>query len=76
MTGLTDACMEDLLAALRATKTLRTLEMRNNTLTDDSAAGLVQAAQQCQSMEEMRYAPLQLIINRLEVWKKPRESSS
>lgn len=48
--------MEDLLAALRATKTLRTLEMKNNTLTDDSAAGLVQAAKQCQSMQEMKYA--------------------
>lgn len=56
MTGLTDACMEDLSAALRATKTLRSLGLSNNTLTDASAAALVHAAQQSQSMQEMKYA--------------------
>uniref|UniRef100_H3DKL0 Si:ch73-233m11.2 n=1 Tax=Tetraodon nigroviridis TaxID=99883 RepID=H3DKL0_TETNG len=43
MTDLTDACMEDLSAALRATKTLRNLGLSNNTLSDASAAALVQA---------------------------------
>lgn len=55
MTGLTDACMEDLSAALRATRTLRNLGLSNNTLTDASAAALVQAVQQSQSMQEMKY---------------------
>lgn len=48
--------MEDLSAALRATKTLRNLGLSNNTLTDASAAALVQVAQQSQSMQEMKYA--------------------
>uniref|UniRef100_A0A674PBX8 Si:ch73-233m11.2 n=1 Tax=Takifugu rubripes TaxID=31033 RepID=A0A674PBX8_TAKRU len=34
MTSLTDACVEDLCAALRATKTLRNLGLSNNSLTD------------------------------------------
>lgn len=56
MTSLTDSCVEDLCAALRATKTLRNLGLSNNSLTDASAAALVQAAQQCQSLQEMKYA--------------------
>lgn len=56
MTGLTDDCMEDMSAALRANKTLRDLGLSNNTLTDASATALVQAAQQSQSMQEMKYA--------------------
>lgn len=47
--------MVDLSAALRATKTLRNLGLSNNSLTDASAAALVQAAQQSQSMQEMKY---------------------
>ncbi|KAM9342146.1 NACHT, LRR and PYD domains-containing protein 12 [Pholidichthys leucotaenia] len=53
MTRLTDACVEDLCAALRASKTLKTLEMRNNTLTDVSVPAIVEAIQSSDSMEEM-----------------------
>lgn len=63
MTSLTDSCVEDLCAALRATKTLRNLELSNNSLTDASAAALVRAAQQCQSLQEMKYASSSSSLN-------------
>lgn len=56
MTGLTDASIKDLCAAVRASKTLRSLDLRNNSLTDDSIPALVQVTQQSQSMQEMMYA--------------------
>uniref|UniRef100_A0A3Q3XET1 NACHT domain-containing protein n=1 Tax=Mola mola TaxID=94237 RepID=A0A3Q3XET1_MOLML len=56
MTGLTDASLEDLCTAVRASKTLKSVELSNNSLTDDSVRALVQVTQQSQSMLEMRYA--------------------
>lgn len=55
MTGLTDACVEDLCAAIRASKTLKSVELRNNSLTDVSVPALIQVMQQSQSMHEMKY---------------------
>uniref|UniRef100_A0A8C8A2W6 Si:ch73-233m11.2 n=1 Tax=Oryzias sinensis TaxID=183150 RepID=A0A8C8A2W6_9TELE len=53
MTGLTDACVVDLCAAIRATKTLKSLEMRNNSLTDVSVPALVQVMQDSDIMQEL-----------------------
>lgn len=54
MTDLTDACVEDLCAAITASKTLKSLELRNNSLTNASVPALVQVMQQSQSMLEMK----------------------
>ena len=54
MTGLTDACVEDLCAAIRASKTLKSLELRNNTLTDASVPALVQVMQDSDNMLELK----------------------
>ncbi|XP_053281311.1 NACHT, LRR and PYD domains-containing protein 12 [Pleuronectes platessa] len=53
MTDLTDACVEDLCAAVRASKTLKTLELRNNSLTDVSVPALVQVMEDSCNMQEM-----------------------
>ncbi|XP_033944066.1 NACHT, LRR and PYD domains-containing protein 12 [Pseudochaenichthys georgianus] len=53
MTGLTDACLEDLCAAIRASKTLKTLELRNNSLTDASVPAIVEVLQDSDNMQEM-----------------------
>ncbi|CAK6957384.1 NACHT%2C LRR and PYD domains-containing protein 14 [Scomber scombrus] len=53
MTGLTDACVEDLCAAVRASKTLRRLELRNNSLTDASVPALIKVMQDSLNMQEM-----------------------
>ncbi|KAK9514819.1 hypothetical protein VZT92_025506 [Zoarces viviparus] len=53
MTGLTDDCVQDLCAALRANKTLKSLELRNNLLTDDSVPALVLVMQDSDNMLEM-----------------------
>ncbi|XP_041859251.1 NACHT, LRR and PYD domains-containing protein 12 [Melanotaenia boesemani] len=53
MTGLTDACVEDMCAAVRASKTLKRLEMRNNTLTDASVPVIVQVIKESHIMEEL-----------------------
>lgn len=53
MTGLTDACVNDLCAAIKASKTLKSLEIRNNSLTDVSVPALVQVMQQSQNMQEL-----------------------
>ncbi|KAI3357623.1 hypothetical protein L3Q82_016031, partial [Scortum barcoo] len=53
MTGLTDACVEDLCAAVRASKTLKSLELRNNSLTDASVPALIQVMQDSDNMQEM-----------------------
>lgn len=54
MTGLTDACVVDLCAAIRATKTLKSLEMRNNSLTDVSVPALVQVMQDSDVMQDLK----------------------
>ncbi|XP_054465297.1 NACHT, LRR and PYD domains-containing protein 12 [Anoplopoma fimbria] len=53
MTGLTDACVQDLCAALRTNKTLKSLELRNNMLTDASVPELVQVMQDSDNMLEL-----------------------
>ncbi|XP_068607236.1 NACHT, LRR and PYD domains-containing protein 12 [Brachionichthys hirsutus] len=53
MTGLTDACVEDLCAAIGASETLKTLELRNNSLTIASVPALVRIMQESQNMLEM-----------------------
>ncbi|XP_020485220.2 NACHT, LRR and PYD domains-containing protein 3 [Labrus bergylta] len=53
MTDLTDACVEDVCAAIRASKTLKSLELRNNSLTDASVPALVQVMQDSPNMLEM-----------------------
>uniref|UniRef100_UPI0037E97F7E NACHT, LRR and PYD domains-containing protein 3 n=1 Tax=Semicossyphus pulcher TaxID=241346 RepID=UPI0037E97F7E len=53
MTGLTDACVEDLCAAVRASKTLKSLELRNNLLTDAAVPALVRVMQDSPDMLEM-----------------------
>ncbi|KAF0036152.1 hypothetical protein F2P81_011464 [Scophthalmus maximus] len=53
MTNLTDACVEDLCAAVRASKTLKNLELRNNSLTDTSVPALIQVMEDSSNMLEM-----------------------
>ncbi|XP_069580446.1 NACHT, LRR and PYD domains-containing protein 12 [Brachyistius frenatus] len=53
MTGLTDACVEDLCAAIRASNTLQKLELSNNSLTNASVPALVQVMQNSLNMLEM-----------------------
>ncbi|XP_040007606.1 NACHT, LRR and PYD domains-containing protein 12 isoform X2 [Xiphias gladius] len=53
MTHLTDACVEDLCAAVRASKTLKSLELRNNSLTNASVPALIQVMEDSHSMQEM-----------------------
>ncbi|TKS77745.1 NACHT, LRR and PYD domains-containing protein 12 [Collichthys lucidus] len=53
MTCLTDASTEDLCAAIRASKTLKSLELRNNSLTNASVPALVQVMQDSENMLEM-----------------------
>lgn len=54
MTGLTDACVEDLCAAIRASKTLKSLDLRNNSLTDASVPALIKVMQGSHNMQEMK----------------------
>lgn len=53
MTGLTDACVKDLCAAVRASRTLKNLELRNNSLTDESVPALIQVMQERPNMVEL-----------------------
>ncbi|XP_072223898.1 NACHT, LRR and PYD domains-containing protein 12 [Leuresthes tenuis] len=53
MTKLTDACVEDVCAAIRASKTLKKLEMRNNSLTDASVPALNQVMKNSHNMQEL-----------------------
>ncbi|XP_067095928.1 NACHT, LRR and PYD domains-containing protein 3 [Osmerus mordax] len=53
MMGLTDACVEDLCAAVKASGSLKTLILKNNNLTDDSVPALVTLMQDRPSMEEL-----------------------
>ena len=54
MMGLTDACVEDLCAAVKASGSLKTLILKNNNLTDDSVPALVTLMQDRPSMEELK----------------------
>ncbi|XP_023278586.1 NACHT, LRR and PYD domains-containing protein 12-like [Seriola lalandi dorsalis] len=53
MTALTDSCVEDLCAAVRASKTLKNLELRNNSLTDASVPALIRVMEDSPNMQEM-----------------------
>ncbi|XP_029993980.1 NACHT, LRR and PYD domains-containing protein 3 isoform X2 [Sphaeramia orbicularis] len=53
LTGLTDACVEDMCAAIRASKTMRSVVLSNNLLTDASVPVLVQLMQDSPNMQEM-----------------------
>ncbi|XP_029011732.1 NACHT, LRR and PYD domains-containing protein 12 [Betta splendens] len=53
MTGLTDACAEDLCAAVKTSKTLKHLELSNNSLTDASVPALVRVMKSSDSVQEM-----------------------
>lgn len=53
MTNLTDACVEDMCAAIKASKTLKKLELHNNSLTNMSVPALVRVMQDSHNMEEM-----------------------
>uniref|UniRef100_A0A3B5LRA5 NACHT domain-containing protein n=1 Tax=Xiphophorus couchianus TaxID=32473 RepID=A0A3B5LRA5_9TELE len=53
MTELTDACVEDLCAALRASHTLKLLELRNNSLTDAAVPAIVQVMKEKPNMKEL-----------------------
>lgn len=53
MTKLTDACVEDLCAALRANNTLKLLELRNNSLTDAAVHAIVGVMKEKHNMKEL-----------------------
>lgn len=53
MTNLTDACVEDLCAAIKASKTLKRLELHNNSLSNASVPALVRVMQDSPKMEEL-----------------------
>ncbi|KAM4610943.1 NACHT, LRR and PYD domains-containing protein 3 isoform 2-T2 [Polymixia lowei] len=53
MTELTDACIGDLCAAVSTSSCLRSLELRNNSLTIVSVPALVQVMQDSNTMQEM-----------------------
>ncbi|XP_013871951.1 NACHT, LRR and PYD domains-containing protein 12 isoform X2 [Austrofundulus limnaeus] len=54
MTRLTDACVEDLCAAVRGSRTLKRLELRNNSLTDAAVPAVIQAMRDNPNMEELK----------------------
>lgn len=53
MTNLTDACVEDMCAAIKASKTLKKLGLSNNLLTNVSVPALIKVMQDSPNMEEM-----------------------
>lgn len=53
MTDLTDACVEDMCAAIKASKTLKKLELHNNSLTNMSVPALLRVMKESPNMEEM-----------------------
>lgn len=53
MTNLTDACVEDMCAAIKASKTLKKLELHNNLLTNLSVPALLKVMQDSPNMEEI-----------------------
>ena len=54
MIGLTDDCVADLCEAVRAHGSLKTLILKNNSLTDSSIPSLVQLAKACPGMKELK----------------------
>ncbi|XP_062387449.1 NACHT, LRR and PYD domains-containing protein 12 isoform X2 [Sardina pilchardus] len=53
MIGLTDDCAVDLCEAVRAHGSLKTLILKNNSLTDSSIPSLVQLAKSCRGLQEL-----------------------
>ncbi|KAJ0036676.1 hypothetical protein NQD34_005353 [Periophthalmus magnuspinnatus] len=53
MTGLTDACVGDMCAAIKASKTLKKLEVHNNSLTNISVPALVRVMQDSPNMQQI-----------------------
>lgn len=53
MTNMTDASLEDMCAAIRASKTLKKIELPNNSLTNASVPALVRVMQESHNMEEL-----------------------
>lgn len=53
MTDLTDATVDNMCAAIRASETLKILGLKNNTLTDASVPALVQVMQDSDHMQYM-----------------------
>uniref|UniRef100_A0A8C6U269 Si:ch73-233m11.2 n=1 Tax=Neogobius melanostomus TaxID=47308 RepID=A0A8C6U269_9GOBI len=53
MTGLTDACVNDMCAAIKASKTMRKLKIHNNLLTDVSVPTLIRVMQESPNMEKL-----------------------
>ncbi|XP_036388540.1 NACHT, LRR and PYD domains-containing protein 12 [Megalops cyprinoides] len=53
MLGLTDGCLEDLSAAVRACGSLKRLILKNNELTDAAVPALVAMAQESRAMQEL-----------------------
>ncbi|XP_061591906.1 NACHT, LRR and PYD domains-containing protein 14 [Cololabis saira] len=53
LTGLTDACIDDLCAAIRGSKTLKHLELRNNMLSDASIPALIQVVEASDNLQEL-----------------------
>ena len=54
ITDLTDASVEALCAAIRASKTLKSLKLSNNLLTDASVPALVQVTKNSPNMKELK----------------------
>lgn len=54
MTELTDACSGDLCAALKASRSLKRLDLSNNMLSDDSVPALVQVVQDSPCLQEVK----------------------
>lgn len=53
MTNLTDACVEDMCAAIKSSKSLKKLEIHNNMLTNVSVPAIVRIMQESPKMEEI-----------------------
>ena len=54
MISLSDGCVPELCAAVRASASLKTLVLNNNQLTDGSIPALVRLAQHSRNMEELK----------------------
>ena len=54
MTNMTDASVEDMCAAIKASKTLKRLELRNNLLTNVSVPSLIRVMQESPNMKEIK----------------------
>lgn len=54
MIGLTDDCLVELCEAVKAHGSLKTLILKNNSLTDSSVPNLVQLAKDCPGLKELK----------------------